>query len=198
MDKLILDAKNGNEYAMEQILIEHKQLVNSVARKYFLIGGDVDDLIQEGMIAMYNAVLSYDVSKNSSFDAYAHMLIQRNIINKIKEANSKKNAPLNDAFNVNNQGTISFDGENEDIGYMISSQEPNPENKLITNDSYKELLEKIQNALSDYENKVLGYYLEGYNYNDIAAKLDAAPKSIDNALNRIKRKLNFLKVRSGM
>ena len=193
MDKLILDAKNGDQYAIEQILIDHKQLVNSVVRKYFLIGGDVDDLIQEGMIALYNAILTYDKSKNSSFDAYAYMLVERNIITLIKKANSKKNLPLNEAFNVNNQGTISFDENNEDVGYMISSLEPNPENELLDNVSYNELLEKIKNTLSDYENEVLGYYLQGYNYNDIAAKLEVAPKSIDNALNRIKNKLNFLK-----
>lgn len=193
MDKLIDEAKNGDEFAIEKILVEHKQLVNSVVRKYFLIGGDVDDLVQEGMIALYNAILTYDKSKNSSFDAYAYMLIERNIISLIKKANSKKYSPLNDAFKVNNQGTISFDEENEDVGYMISSSEPNPENELLDNDSYNELLEKIKSTLSDYENEVLNYYLQGYNYNDIAQKLDVSPKSIDNALNRIKNKLNFLK-----
>lgn len=193
MDKLIDEAKNGDEFAIEKLLVEHKQLVNSVVRKYFLIGGDVDDLVQEGMIALYNAILTYDKSKNSSFDAYAYMLIERNIISLIKKANSKKYSPLNDAFKVNNQGTISFDEENEDVGYMISSNEPNPENELLDNDSYNELLEKIKSTLSDYENEVLNYYLQGYNYNDIAQKLDVSPKSIDNALNRIKNKLNFLK-----
>lgn len=193
MDKLINDAKNGDQYAIEQILIDHKQLVNSVVRKYFLIGGDIDDLVQEGMIALYNAILTYDKSKNSSFEAYAYMLVERNIISLIKKANSKKNSPLNEAFNVNNQGTISFDEDNENIGYMISSLEPNPENELLDNDSYNELLDKIKETLSDYENEVLGYYLQGYNYNDIAVKLDVTPKSIDNALNRIKNKLNFLK-----
>ena len=147
MDKLILDAKNGDQYAIEQILIDHKQLVNSVVRKYFLIGGDVDDLIQEGMIALYNAILTYDKSKNSSFEAYAYMLVERNIITQIKKANSKKNLPLNEAFNVNNQGTISFDENNEDVGYMISSLEPNPENELLDNVTYNELLEKIKNTL---------------------------------------------------
>lgn len=193
MDKLIDEAKNGDEFAIEKLLVEHKQLVNSVVRKYFLIGGDVDDLVQEGMIALYNAILTYDKSKNSSFDAYAYMLIERNIISLIKKANSKKYSPLNDAFKVNNQGTISFDEENEDVGYMISSNEPNPENELLDNDSYNELLGKIKSTLSDYENEVLNYYLQGYNYNDIAQKLDVSPKSIDNALNRIKNKLNFLK-----
>lgn len=193
MDKLILDAKNGDQYAIEQILTEHKQLVNSVVRKYFLIGGDIDDLVQEGMIALYNAILTYDKSKNSSFDAYAYMLVERNIISLIKQANSKKNMPLNEAFIVNSQGTISFDENNENVGYMISSLDPNPENELLDNDSYNELMEKIKSTLSDYENKVLEYYLQGYNYNDIAVKLSVSSKSIDNALNRIKNKLEFLK-----
>ena len=193
MDKLILDAKNGDQYAIEQILTDHKQLVNSVVRKYFLIGGDIDDLVQEGMIALYNAILTYDKWKNSSFDAYAYMLVERNIISLIKQANSKKNMPLNEAFIVNSQGTISFDENNENVGYMISSLDPNPENELLDNDSYNELMEKIKSTLSDYENKVLEYYLQGYNYNDIAVKLSVSSKSIDNALNRIKNKLEFLK-----
>lgn len=194
MDKLIKEAKEGNQNAIEQIFSSHKQMVNSIVRKYFLIGGDVDDLIQEGMIALYNAVLSYDKAKNSSFDAFAYMIIERHIINQIKKANSKKYSPLNEAFKVNNQGTVNFDNsDDENVGYMISSLEPNPENELLDNVTYNELMAKIKETLSDYENEVLGYYLQGYNYNDIALKLDMTPKSIDNALNRIKNKLNFLK-----
>lgn len=193
MDKLIEQAKNGDEYAMETVLVQHKQLVNSVVRKYFLIGGDTDDLIQEGMAALFNAVLTYDKAKNSSFDAYAFMLIERRIISIIKSANSKKNLPLNDALMVNNQGVISVDDNDDGIGFMISSLEPDPENELLGNDSYNELVLKIKETLSEYEYKVLSFYLQGYNYNDIALKLNVSPKSIDNALTRIKNKLNFLK-----
>ena len=193
MDKLIEQAKNGDEYARETVLVQHKQLVNSVVRKYFLIGGDTDDLIQEGMAALFNAVLTYDKAKNSSFDAYAFMLIERRIISIIKSANSKKNLPLNDALMVNNQGVISVDDNDDGIGFMISSLEPDPENELLGNDSYNELVLKIKETLSEYEYKVLSFYLQGYNYNDIALKLNVSPKSIDNALTRIKNKLNFLK-----
>ena len=195
MDKLLERAKNGDEYAMEEILAQRKQLVNSVVRKYFLIGGDTEDLIQEGVYALFKAVRAYDKTKNSSFDAYAYMVIERRIISIIKSANSKKNLPLNEAVKVNNQGTISTDDNDDGVGYMISSADPDPENELLDNDSYNELMAKIKETLSVYENKVLELYLEGYNYNDIALKLDVLSKSVDNALNRIKNKLEFLRVK---
>lgn len=195
MDKLLERAKNGDEYAMEEILAQRKQLVNSVVRKYFLIGGDTEDLIQEGVYALFKAVRAYDKTKNSSFDAYAYMVIERRIISIIKSANSKKNLPLNEAVKVNNQGTISTDDNDDGVGYMISSADPDPENELLDNDSYNELMAKIKETLSVYENKVLELYLEGYNYNDIALKLDVSSKSVDNALNRIKNKLEFLRVK---
>ena len=195
MDKLLERAKNGDEYAMEEILAQRKQLVNSVVRKYFLIGGDTEDLIQEGVYALFKAVRAYDKTKNSSFDAYAYMVIERRIISIIKSANSKKNLPLNEAVKVNNQGTISTDDNDDGVEYMISSADPDPENELLDNDSYNELMAKIKETLSVYENKVLELYLEGYNYNDIALKLDVSSKSVDNALNRIKNKLEFLRVK---
>lgn len=192
MNELINKAKQGDKNAIETLLVENKQLVNSVVRKYFLVGGDVDDLVQEGMIALYNAILSYDETKNSSFNAYAYTVIERHIISTIKQFNNKKNMPLNEAFNVNNQGAINF-GENEEIGYTITSPKPNPENELENIDTYNEIMKKIKEVLSDYENQVLHFYLLGYNYTDIATKLNVTPKSIDNALNRIKNKLDFLK-----
>ena len=192
MEEDIKLAKGGNQDAIEKILSNHKQLVNSVVRKYFLIGGDIDDLTQEGMIALYNAILSYDHEKNSSFDAYAHMVVERHIISTIKQFNNKKNLPLNEAVIVNNQGTIFSDGD-DGIGYMIQSTKPTPESELENLDTYNELMSKIKDTLSKYENEVLSYYLEGYSYIDIANKLKETPKSVDNALNRIKNKLHFLK-----
>lgn len=192
MEEDIKLAKSGNKYAIEKILSNHKQLVNSVVRKYFLIGGDIDDLTQEGMIALYNAILSYDQEKNSSFEAYAHMVVERHIISTIKQFNNKKNLPLNEAVNVNNQGTILIDEERE-VGFMLQSTKPNPEIELENLDTYNELMSKIKETLSNYENEVLSYYLEGYSYIDIANKLNETPKSVDNALNRIKNKLHFLK-----
>lgn len=193
MDELLEKAKNGDKYAIEKLLVENKQLVNSVVRKYFLIGGDVDDLLQEGMIALYNAILTYDKSKNSSFSAYAYTVIVRHVISTVKQYNNKKNLPLNEAFNMNNQGAISFSDDEDEVGYTLTSTKPNPENELENLDTYNELMKQIKLVLSDYENEVLHYYLLGYNYTDIANKLQVMPKSIDNALNRIKNKLNFLK-----
>lgn len=193
MLELINRAKNGDKDAIEKLLTDNKKLVNIVVRKYFLVGGDVDDLVQEGMIALYNAILSFDESKNSSFNAYALTVIERHIISTIKQFNNKKNMPLNEAININNQGSINKDNDEDKILFTLVSSKPNPENELVDNDSYNELLKIIEDTLSEYENKVLKLYLLGYNYQDIAVKLNVAPKSIDNALNRIKNKLNFLK-----
>ncbi len=194
MEEKIKLAQSGDKEIMERLLTENKQLVNSVARKYFLMGGDVDDLIQEGMIALYNAILTFDDNKNISFKNYAYTLIERNIISSIKKANNKKNTPLNDAMNVNNQGAYTYllDGEEMD-GFVLESNKPNPENELLNMDRYNEMMQKILETLSGYENKVLDAYLKGYNYQDIAQMFNATPKSVDNALNRIKNKLNFLR-----
>ena len=130
MEELIKLAQSGNKEAIEELLTSNKQLVNSVARKYFLVGGDVDDLIQEGMIALYNAILTFDSTKNSSFKNYAYTLIERNIISIIKKANNRKNIPLNDAVTVNNQGAYTYQNEDDEEtnGFMLESNKPNPEN----------------------------------------------------------------------
>ncbi len=194
-DNLINLAKNGDEQAQETIFNSYKQLVSYVARHYFLIGGDQDDLIQEGMIGLYKAISSYDANKNTNFSAYAKTLIERQVINAIKSDSALKHHVLNQSFALNNQGFIKYD-EDEECAFLVPSNKETPENIVLSSEETKDIATKIVKVLSEYELKVLKLYLKGLSYNDIAVKIGATPKSVDNALNRIKTKLQFLKERN--
>ena len=195
-DKLIALAKSGNEQAQEQLFNNYKQLVNFVARLYFLIGGDQDDLVQEGCWGLFKAINTYDAAKNDNFGAYAKTLIEHHVINAIKSDNALKNSMLNQSLNLNNQGFVSYDDEDDSPIFAVPSNKLTPENLILSNEGTKNIAKEIKNVLSNYELKVLKLYLKGLNYNDIATLISATPKSVDNALNRIKTKLQFLKERS--
>ena len=195
-DKLIALAKSGNEQAQEQLFNNYKQLVNFVARHYFLIGGDQDDLVQEGCWGLFKAINTYDAAKNDNFGAYAKTLIEHHVINAIKSDNALKNSMLNQSLNLNNQGFVSYDDEDDGPIFAVPSNKLTPENLILSNEGTKNIAKEIKNVLSNYELKVLKLYLKGLNYNDIAILISATPKSVDNALNRIKTKLQFLKERS--
>lgn len=195
-DKLLELAKNGDEKAQEQLFNNYKQLVSFVARHYFLVGGDQDDLIQEGMIGLYKAINTYDATKNVSFGGYAKTLIERQVINAIKSDCALKNSILNQSITLNNQGFVTYDDDDENSIFTIPSTKDSPENLVLSNEGTKDIAKEIIKVLSEYELKVLKLYLKGLNYNDIANKISTTPKSVDNALNRIKNKLQFLKERS--
>lgn len=190
--ELIKKAKNGDNEAIEKLLNEHKQLVNFVTRKYFLVGGDNDDLLQEGMIALCKAINSYDETKGVSFATYAKTVIENTIINAIKSDASNKNILLNNSYGLTNQGQITNNSE-DDFGYTIASDSLTPESQVISTEQTKDIVKQIKDCLSDYELKILKYYLKGLSYTQIATELGVSSKSVDNALNRIKNKLNFLK-----
>lgn len=195
-DNLIKLAKSGDEQANEQLLNNYKQLVIFVARHYFLVGGDNEDLIQEGMIGLYNAIRTYDEAKHVSFSSYAKTLIEHRVINAIKKDNSLKNSMLNQSFALNNQGFVSYDDEDDGVMFLVPSNKQTPENLILSGEEAKDIAREIKKVLSHYELKVLKLYLKGLNYNDIATIIKETPKSVDNALNRIKTKLQFLKERS--
>ena len=190
---LIANAKNGDDLAFEEILIQHKNLVNSICRRYFLIGGDVDDLLQEGMIGLFKAVKTFDSTKTASFKTYATTVVERQILNAIKKASSQKHSPLSDYVALNNQGGIDSESDNESgIYYIANVNSHSPEKLVLSNDGVKQLLKQISVVLSGYEKTILEHYLNGLTYSQIAKELNKTAKSIDNALNRIKNKLKFL------
>lgn len=191
-EEIIKKAQNGDNQAIETLLNKYKQLVNFVTRKYFLVGGDNDDLLQEGMIALYKAINSYDFSKGVSFVSYAKTIIERTIINLVKSDASNKNTLLNNSYSLTNQGQIDF-SDDIDVGYMFQSNSLTPELQVLSSEQTKAIVKQIKNVLSDYELKILKFYLKGLSYTQIALELSVEPKSVDNALNRIKSKLQFLK-----
>lgn len=180
-DELILleNAKSGNQNAINTILIDNKSLVAQIARKYFLLGGDQEDLIQEGMIGLFKAINIFDKTKNDNFKNFASRVVEREIISAIRKENTGKNQVLDSSV---------FADSNE-----ILQSVTDPELDLIYNENYNELKNKIFRNLSDFEKSVLEYYLKGFTYNDIAKILGKNPKAIDNALTRIKTKVSSIK-----
>lgn len=188
--ELLAQAKSGNENAFEILLNNYKHLVSSIARRYFLAGGNGDDLIQEGMIGLFKAIKSYDATKNNNFEVYAKTVIERQIINAIKSDSSLKNNPLNNSLTLNFQGGIETKDDNV---IYLKNHKHDPEKMVLGEFQVKHMLKQIKDKLSDFELKVLSEYLEGKSYIEIASKLSVTTKSVDNALNRIKTKLHFLK-----
>lgn len=198
-NQLIIDAKNGNESALENLMEMYKPLVVKIARKYFLINSSFDDLIQEGMWGLFKAYRSFDIDSEISFKNYATLIINRQIQTAIKTNNRNKNAPLNTYFSINNQGKILFstasdDSDNEEEnGFFLPSNSLTPEESVLFREKIKEINAFVEKILSSFEKRVLHLFISGLNYVEIAKKLKKEPKSIDNALSRIKIKLRNLK-----
>lgn len=175
--ELLEKSKNDN-FAIEELLSLYKPLVSKIARQYFLIGGDIDDLMQEGMIGLYKAINSYDLTKQASFKTFANLCITRQIQSAIKKANANKNKVFLELV----------DFYNDEHLYLATNKE-NPELNYISKQNYNALQDYISKTLSSLEKTVLNYYLAGANYQLIADKLEINKKSVDNALNRIRTKL---------
>lgn len=179
--ELIVLAKSGDNNAIDEILKSLKPLVSAISRKYYLLGGDSEDLVQEGMIGLFKAINAFDYSKNDNFKNFAMKIVEREIISAIRRESSSKNRVLDESVFV------------EDLEQLCG--ESYPEDEFLVEESYKEFSEEIYKNLSPLEKKVLKLFLKGYLYTDIAVVLKKKPKAIDNALTRIKSKLKYLKER---
>lgn len=189
-EEISLKAQQGDDSAVNELLSKYKSLVNKIARSYFLTGGDMEDIVQEGMIGLYKAVKHFNTLKNASFKTYASTCIKHQIQTAIRNASSEKNKILSTALPIFDQ-TVNED--DEEIEVLFPSSIPSPDDKLIAKEHIEEIKEKIYKTLSPLEIKVLSLYLKGYSYNEIAEMGNISKKSIDNALSRIKNKLSFLK-----
>ncbi|HEY8419718.1 MAG TPA: sigma-70 family RNA polymerase sigma factor [Clostridia bacterium] len=184
---LVEKAKKGDSTAIEQILSDYKYKIKRLARAYFLVGGDTDDLIQEGMIGLYKAVRDYDSNKGN-FAAFADLCITRNMQTAVKNSLRLKHRPLNESLSLNNDT-----GEDEEfIDYITDPSAQNPLDILLKDEQTQKLKSLIETKLSDLEKRVLNHYLEGLSYNEIAQKINKTPKAVDNTLQRIKNKLKLL------
>lgn len=186
---LVKKARNGNSSAQEYLIRKYMGIVKSKARNYFIIGGSKEDIIQEGMIGIFKAIRYYDETKNDSFSPFVDLCVRRQIITAIKRASRKKHKPLNSYISLNkpmydkNFSRTLIDTVKEKTVF-------NPENLIISNENIGMIEEKIDNVLSKFELKVLSMYLDGYSYKSISKALNKKEKSVDNALQRVKKKLD--------
>lgn len=191
MEELIEKAQNGDENAIEKLLSSYKPLVNKIARSYFLTGGDIEDLVQEGMIGLYKAIKTFKKGKTASFMTYAGTCIKNQIQSAVRVASSEKNMVLSTALPI--ERNDSFDDEEEEIEIVLPSPLPKPDEKVENKENFETITKQIVKSLSQLELKILISYLKGYNYSEIAQQNNISKKSVDNALSRIKTKLSFLK-----
>lgn len=181
-------AKDGDLAALEYLINKYKNFVRAKARSYFLIGADREDIIQEGMIGLYKAIRDFKSDKLSSFRAFAELCITRQIITAIKTATRQKHIPLNSYVSLN-KPIYDEDSDRTLLDVISGSKITDPEELIISREEFDDIEEKMGEILSSLEWKVLMSYLEGKSYQEIAVDLKRHVKSIDNALQRVKRKL---------
>lgn len=190
-EELVMLAHEGNPEAVDFLMEKYKPLVRKKARALFLIGGENDDLIQEGMIALFKALREYDPSKESSFGGFASVCVGRHLCNVIKCANRLKNVPLNSYVSIYAPAGSPHESSRETVGDTLQPQElMNPEDILIDKENVTDLESAMEEQLSPFEERVVELYMDGKDYQQIAEILKKSAKSIDNALQRIKKKLN--------
>ncbi len=175
-------ASSGDMAAEEELITEYSRLVKICARPYFLVGGDSEDLIQEGMLGLLSAVRHYDPAKDVKFKTYAEFCVRRRLISAIKSATRFKHSPLNDYVSLESPEL----DENNTQGMSFLRD---PEEFVIARERVDEITDCLYGALSRFESKVLGLYLDGMSYEEMAVKMNKTPKSVDNAVQRIRKKL---------
>ncbi|MCR5215947.1 MAG: sigma-70 family RNA polymerase sigma factor [Lachnospiraceae bacterium] len=190
-DEQLVDAyQQGSKEAGELLFGRYKDMVRKKCKSMYLVGGDHDDLIQEGMIGLLEAVHDYAPDYGASFATFASMCINRNLITAIAAANRQKNQILNEAYSFYEPGNVGEDGE---CGILMDNLEDvthkNPETTVLEQQELREWLDLVPKILSKFEYQVFVLYLGGMDYVEIARDLEKSPKSIDNALHRIKKKL---------
>ena len=179
-EELIARLRAGESAVSNYLMEKYKGLVRKKARAMFLIGGDTDDLIQEGMIGLFKAIQDYQPDKEASFLTFARLCIDRQVYSAIQSSRRQKHQPLNSYISLS---------QNEEESELVDVQAEDPESIIIDRENTLHLQEQIKENLSVLENKVLDCYLEGNDYNSIAQILGKSPKSIDNALRRIRSKI---------
>lgn len=192
-DKIISSIQNGDQLAMDYLLEKYKYLVRSKAKTLFLIGGDKDDLIQEGMIGLYKAIRDYQPDKANSFFNFADLCISRQMYSAIEASNRKKNIPLNNYISIYTPAySENSDAEDKEVLADIIYQKKmsNPEELVIDKENTSMIEYELVRRLSDLEKLVLSLYMQDLKYQQIAEVLKKEPKTIDNALTRIKTKLS--------
>ncbi len=179
----------GDKDAAEYLLAKYKNLVRARAKQYFMAGADRDDIMQEGMIGLFKAIRDFDPTKQASFRGFAEICIRRQIITAVKTASRRKHTPLNSYISLS-MPVYEDESERTLVDMLAERESVDPEEMFLRREKAEAMEAEINQKLSGLEQTVLSLYLGGMNYQEIAVELGRTPKSIDNALQRIKRKLS--------
>ena len=186
-EELISLVKSDDKYALDFIIEKYKDLVNMKVGKYFIIGAEKEDIIQEGMIGLFKAIQSFNPDKQNSFKTFANMCIERQLITAIKTSNRQKHMPLNSYLSLNT-AAYEDDEDTSMLEVFDSHMTEDPLDTITKKEYYKRVEDAIDKNLSDFEKQVLVRFIKGESYVTIAEKLDTPVKSIDNAIQRIRKK----------
>ena len=188
-EEIVAQIKSGDEKALSYILDKYKELVNMKVGKYFLIGAEREDIVQEGMIGLYKAIKNFVPDKQNSFKSFANICIERQLITAIKTSNRQKHLPLNSYLSLN---ISAYDNNEEDGTELIDTFDGNtaedPLETVMKKEYYEQMQNNIEKSLSKFEKQVLDRFIKGESYSVIAKKLDSPIKSVDNAIQRIRKK----------
>jgi len=187
-EEMVAQAKSGDNRAQEYLISKYEKFVKAKAKSYFLIGADKEDIYQEGMIGLYKAIRDFNPEKSTSFKAFAEICVVRQIITAIKTATRQKHIPLNTYVSLN-KPIYEEESERTLLDVLAGLKITDPEELMISKEQMAYIEEKISKVLSGLELEVLTSYLDGKSYQEIASDLERHSKSIDNALQRVKRKL---------
>lgn len=188
-EELITLFRDGDQEAMEMLLNKYKEMVLRKAKSMYILGGDSDDLIQEGMLGLFKAVRDYDCGRDASFRTFAQLCVTRQLYTAVKASSRKKHLPLNTAISLSRPMREDGEEEEEFLDCLEADASSNPEVYLIGQEEMERLEEKIEKELSAFEKQVLELHLTGMGYVEIAHVLNRDEKSTDNALQRIRTKL---------
>ncbi len=186
-EEIIKKVRLGEKNALDFLLEKYNDIVTMKANKFFIIGAEKEDMIQEGMIGLYKAIQSFDLDKQNSFKTFANLCIERQLITAIKTSNRQKHIPLNSSFSLN---TSAYDENDETavIDILDTKLVEDPLETITKREYFEDVESKIDKNLSNFERKVLDFYVQGESYVSIASKLDSQVKAVDNAIQRIRKK----------
>ena len=184
-EELINQIRENDPQALNEIIERYKSLIEIRVSNYFINGAEKDDLMQEGRIGLFKAIMNYDAEKDASFNTFANLCIERQLINAVKNSNRQKHMPLNNYVSLNGSDDNS---SNESIDTVLNNSVEDPLDTITKKEYINEINDTLDKNLSDFEKDVLDLLLKGYKYDEIAKKLDSNSKAIDNAIQRIRKK----------
>ena len=184
-EELINQIRENDPQALNEIIERYKSLIEIRVSNYFINGAEKDDLMQEGRIGLFKAIMNYDAKKDASFNTFANLCIERQLINAVKNSNRQKHMPLNNYVSLNGSDD---DSSSENIDTVLNNSVEDPLDTITKEEYMNEINDTLDKNLSDFEKNVLDLLLKGYKYEEIAQKLDSNSKAIDNAIQRIRKK----------